>query len=53
MTASELATYLNVSPVVTFVSARLFLGEAIRWGQVGGGTLTLIGVYLVTRGRPG
>jgi drug/metabolite transporter (DMT)-like permease len=51
MTASEVATYLNLSPVATLIGARLLLGEAIQWEQIGGAALTLVGVYMVTRGH--
>lgn len=52
LTASEMAIYLNLSPMVTLVGARLLLGEVIRWGQIGGAALTLVGVYMVTSRHP-
>lgn len=50
--AGEASVYVNLSPVVTLVAARLVLGDPIRWLQLLGAALVLAGVYLTERGSP-
>lgn len=47
--ASEASVYVNLSPVVTLVAARLVLAEPITWLQLVGTGLVLLGVYLTER----
>lgn len=44
--AGEASVYVNLSPVVTLVAARLVLTEPITWLQLVGTGLVLMGVYL-------
>lgn len=48
--AGEASVYVNLSPVVTLIAARLVLGDPIRWPQLVGAALVLAGVYLTERG---
>ncbi|MGM0401700.1 MAG: DMT family transporter [Chloroflexota bacterium] len=48
--AGEASVYVNLSPVVTLIAARLVLGDPIRWLQILGAALVLAGVYLTERG---
>ena len=47
--ASEASTYINLVPVVTVLSAALMLGERPAPGQLVGGALVMLGVYLAGR----
>lgn len=47
--AGEASVYVNLSPVVTLVAARLVLTEPITWLQLVGTGLVLLGVYLTER----
>ncbi|MHB0870406.1 MAG: DMT family transporter [Chloroflexota bacterium] len=47
--ASEAATYINLVPVVTVLSAALMLGETLAPSQLLGGALVILGVYLASR----
>lgn len=47
--ASEAATYINLVPVVTLLSAALLLGERLLPAQLLGGALVILGVYLASR----
>jgi drug/metabolite transporter (DMT)-like permease len=48
--AGEASVYVNLSPVVTLVAARLVLAEPITLLQLVGAALVLSGVYLSERG---
>lgn len=47
--ASEAATYINLVPVITVVSAASMLGETLIPAQLLGGALVVLGVYLAGR----
>ncbi len=47
--ASEAATYINLVPVITVLSATLMLGEPLIPVQLLGGALVILGVYLASR----
>jgi drug/metabolite transporter (DMT)-like permease len=51
--AGEASVYVNLSPVVTLIAARLVLDEPIGWLQFVGAALVLAGVYLTERGSFG
>lgn len=47
--ASQAVSFLNLIPVVGVASAALALGETLLPGQLLGGALVLLGVWLVAR----
>lgn len=47
--ASQVAVFINVIPVVTVLTARMVLNEALSWPQVLGAILILVGVRISTR----
>lgn len=47
--ASEAATYINLTPLVSVVAAGLFLGEHLAPPQILGGAMVILGVYLAGR----
>jgi drug/metabolite transporter (DMT)-like permease len=47
--ASQVAAFLYLEPLVTFVAAMALLGETVHWTTVAGGVLVLIGVAAVER----
>ncbi len=47
--ASQVAAFLYLEPLVTFVSAMVLLGETVHWTTVAGGVLVLAGVAAVER----
>lgn len=49
--ASETATYVNLIPLIGVLTAVLGLGERLGLGQIFGGVLILVGVYLASRPR--
>jgi drug/metabolite transporter (DMT)-like permease len=44
--ASTVGAYFALDPIVGVASAVLFLGEVLQWGQVGGGVIALLGMWL-------
>jgi drug/metabolite transporter (DMT)-like permease len=50
--ASIVAPTLLGQPVVTAIFAVLLLGETFKAGQILGGAIVLLGVYIVHRSRP-
>jgi drug/metabolite transporter (DMT)-like permease len=44
--ASLVGAYFTLDPIVGVVSAVIFLGEVLRPGQVGGGVIALVGMWL-------
>lgn len=49
LSATQVAAFLNLVPVVGVVAAALLLGEPIAPNQLFGGALVLAGVWLTTR----
>jgi drug/metabolite transporter (DMT)-like permease len=47
--ASQVAAFLYLEPLVTFVAAMAVLGETVHWTTVAGGVLVLMGVAAVER----
>ncbi|MFP3896677.1 MAG: DMT family transporter [Anaerolineales bacterium] len=47
--AGDASVYVNLSPVVTLIAARLVLGDPIRWLQILGAALVLGGLYLTEK----
>lgn len=47
--ASQLGAFIYVEPLVTMVVAALMLGETVTIFSIIGGTITILGVYLVNR----
>jgi drug/metabolite transporter (DMT)-like permease len=47
--ASQVAAFLYLEPLVTFVAAMALLGETVHWTTVAGGVLVLLGVAAVER----
>jgi len=45
-------TYLYIEPVVTVIVSFLLLGEKIKLAGMQGGTVILLGIYLVNRAKP-
>jgi drug/metabolite transporter (DMT)-like permease len=52
VSASRAALLQGLEPVAGTVTAVLVLGEPLRWAQVLGGVLILVGLVLLTRDRP-
>jgi drug/metabolite transporter (DMT)-like permease len=50
LSAGEVSVYVNLSPVVTLIAARLVLADTIALLQLVGAALVLSGVYLSERG---
>jgi drug/metabolite transporter (DMT)-like permease len=44
--ASVVGAYFTLDPIVGVLTAVIFLGEVLRWGQVGGGLIALAGMWL-------
>jgi len=49
--ASQVAPYVNLLPVVGLLSGVLVLHEPFGLVQIGGGALTLLGVWLSNKGQ--
>jgi len=50
--SSTVGMYLFLEPFVTLIGAYILLNEEVQWVTLGGGVLTLFGVYLTTRKSP-
>jgi drug/metabolite transporter (DMT)-like permease len=44
--ASLVGAYFTLDPIVGVATAILFLGEELRWGQVVGGVIAIVGMWL-------